>query len=317
MGFVRYNSNRKSGTKLLKPMGFEFTFELKGEPEPNYDNRIMRNAIHRLSNLFNDSNVHWDGGCIEISSPIFTYMEDVLEYYSKIKTSLGNKFIPKNKNSTGGGTHIHVGISSKPNSKFTMEDKRFRSNLMTLIWNRPWLTWGFQDPSDDISSQPICVKNPTDINNGDWRYNSIYKPHQIFIPGFEQELWTGRFIKNRNENGNVQYNLGEKGTSVRDTSYETVELRFFDTVESVEELEVFIKVANHLVKKALTEPREKIMPNKTYSELIKNLLTGKDLVKFKRFLKEVGVEYTTDKIRERAYLMNPRNSNKIETIMKP
>jgi hypothetical protein len=241
-------------------MGFEFTFEKKGftygyNYQPSIDNFELKKY-----------NAMDDDGCLEVRSPIFRYLEDVIEYYIQLKKDIGDTYIPKNPDSTGGGTHNHIGISNEIDGTLTKKDLIFRKNLLTLVWNRPWLTWAFQDPSDNGSSEPICLTNDS------------------------------RYILNVNS----ERSLGGKSCSVRDDSeYDTVELRFFDTVTSEQELKYHILTSNYLVKLALTKKGESLNIDLNDDKLYEMLVSGEGLREFRKFKKEAGiVGFSESKIKE-------------------
>ncbi len=284
MKYQLYPTTRKRGTILLRPMGFEFTFEKVGEPEDyNYEPTLthLRKIGYR----------GYDDNCLEINSPIFKFAEDVILFWKKLRKDLGKEFVPRNPTSTGGGTHIHVGM--KPDLKrlhLTGAEREFRKKFISVLWNRPWLTWAFQDPSDDYSSEPVCSKkyNLESLQNFD--YMEIASDNMDAL-----------------SKANLPYsycdnpNFGCKSESIRITNHlKTVELRFFDTVENEIELKTIIQVTNRLLEMATTLLDPEPITIKSVPKLYKMLTNGSALNQYKKFLQDGGIEHTFDKIRTRA-----------------
>lgn len=274
-----YKSHLKSGTKLLRPMGFEFTFEKKGRPFNHTHNKIEKSLSNKKYRIH-----HCDGG-IEINSPVFQYMEDVLKYWNKLNDICKkNNYIPKNKNSTGGGTHIHIGFSNKLNGF----DDEFVRKLGIICYNRPWLTWAFQDPSDNDSSEPICLF-PVYYKNIIKKFSHI---------GITTESTWGP------QTDYPYRNFGDKqctGTSIRTCEdNNTIEMRFFDTVCNESELKAHILATNYLIKLALRKRKEK-MKSFSKKQVYNMLIKGKALKEFNKFKIKAEIEYSNNNIIERAY----------------
>ena len=306
-----YNSKRKLGTELLRPMGFEFTFEKKEKQQSGFDYAPTLERLRQLGYRGYDDN------CLEINSPIFKYMEDVLDFWKKLVKDIGPGFVTRNDYSTGGGTHIHVGVN-KWNESLTHRDMDFRKKFIYLLWSMPWLTYAFQDPSDDYSSEPICQ---------DMRQLRYVKTYNIL----DCAIRNMKIIK---ENGGTPYScsdlnypsLGNKCTSVKiDEDYDTVELRFFDTVDKVDQLKNYILVANALINIAdwdlkfstMKVPTPKYIPKK---HLEQKLISGEFLKQYRDFMTKNVIDFSEDKILTRMSFCKqkmkakPINNKKINSL---
>lgn len=132
--------------KFKEKIGIEFTFEDPASDYGTITNKKLTRAIDLLSNINTYKDVHKDDGVLEVPSMPFFYLEDALATYENITNKLAPlKLVPKHPRSTGGGTHLNVSYSGN-----TVFKKIYRN--MGL---RPYLTWFFQNPEDNQTSEPI------------------------------------------------------------------------------------------------------------------------------------------------------------------
>lgn len=214
---------------LIRPMGFEFTFEKKmtwkDYRNSNYSYThsqfFLRGMGIPVSGGDND-------GCLEVHSPIMYWASDVVNYFSMVKKLLPESdFLTKNPWSTGGGMHIHVNLHPTKIGVKGEQSLLLGASLAKVCHNRPWLTPAFQNPRDDDSAEWISF---SEFTKG--------SPHS---PG----ILLG----------------GNKHKAIRfDDDLNTMEFRFFDNPKDKTELVTFLKVANSLLELALGE-EEKLVEN--------------------------------------------------------
>lgn len=252
--------------KLIRPMGFEFTFEKSFDVKEkkkcdNYKCYIQE--AQKLKKLKIHTQPGIDGGCLELSTPAFHHSHDVLNFFNIIKSTLPKEIVHKNPWSTGGGCHIHINLTQKLGQKIGHPDLDFLIKLGAVHHNRPFLTPALQDPYDDESSE--------------------------FIPFHQFFLINSTIILNVD-------GLGSKSVSIRyDETYKTLELRYFDTVADWKELEDHIKVANHILKLA-SEPKESLSDETVDDEFHRR--------EWNKFKKNANLKYLGDSKLEERLLFN-------------
>lgn len=225
--------------KLNRRMGLELSFEPKRVFKvPENEERFLRRKLNTLKSLGYKGYVDGEG-CLEINTPVFSYLDEALSFWDKLIGHLGDDMVTRRPDSTGGGLHIHIDQHAKNPKKV---DPVFLANVMGYVYQRPWTSWALQDPSDDNTSLPLAYDD------------------RVF----------GKLV------GGIR---GEEGfdkvhsVSPRDIAgSKTIELRFFDTCDSQEDLRNSILIANLICSRAMDNRGSAGRPYFDYSSNLRGFL---------------------------------------------
>jgi len=175
--------------------------------------------------------VSMDPGCIEIQSPVFHDWRPLLTYYARVAKSCEEAgLFREHPYHSGGGGHIHVGV----------DDWALIVAVTRDMANRPYLNWIFNDPLDDENASGMD-RHLDQISFRDIeRALRMRRAPQSWIRGARG--WDGderrRAVTYVAKMPIAKYGATPKSKShaVRHcTSLKTLEFRFFDAAESINE----------------------------------------------------------------------------------
>lgn len=206
---------------MFKPrFGIEFTFVGKTD---KLDNPYA--AADKLRRRKGLGRAHYDGGALEIPTPILGSVEEASSFYHNMLPqvrALGfvARRVDKLKDGsllyhgTGGG-HIHVELPKK-----IAERELIMVNLLRFVVDRPWLSWVFNEWMDDENSQAqVSNRSARQLLTGRYR---------IHAPEWAMGSTHSFFLALRQAGG--------KGHSLRfaqpSSTSRTAEFRFFDAPRS-------------------------------------------------------------------------------------
>ena len=95
--------------------------------------------------------VHPDPGVVEIPSSVLKGWNEVVEFYSLVmRRARRHSCRQESPHTTGGGGHIHISTRRWPEESEVVDDKT--NALQAYVTDRPWISWAFNDPSDNITA---------------------------------------------------------------------------------------------------------------------------------------------------------------------
>jgi hypothetical protein len=157
--------------------------------------------------------VYCDPGCVEIPSPILYSWKELEKFWNFWEPICeGHGLLRAPEHSTGGGGHIHISATEWEQIKIGRD-----------IASRPYLSWVFLHPSDDINATTIA--NWMDVR---WD-NERYQMPQWMEPGLTQKGWkerAGRNYGQYNQCYKEQYH-GHKESVVSMSNDQGIEFRAF------------------------------------------------------------------------------------------
>lgn len=240
--------------------------------------------------LLNYLDCHDDDKTLEVSSPYFKNWDDMKLFYEKLLNITQEMGLKLTSEYTGsGGGHIHVGIRNK----FKNNHRKlslFMINLVRDLSQRPYLNALFNEYIDTFNA------------NNFYKYKYSYNILKIKTAEKAINFHSGFYFGWNTKFNNILDKFSENTYVRGNSNYGTIEFRFFDMPRTTEELYKHIiflnKYLNYILQKTnKIELVEVLLSSK--KEFKEYCNSFKDINKtrkyFRRFLKEIGLEYDSYK----------------------
>lgn len=263
-------------------------------------------------------NCHNDGDALEISTPAFSNVEDLKNYYVKLQEQLRrlalahsfmsgkvDKLVYSRKDTVSGGGHIHVAIPKR-----IMKDPvwllLFLTNLFRDLNNRPYLNWMFNDWGNTQSAENFVHfrgkmneegyrgLDPVPANPNNWKKFDFLRLLYLKDPKVSKH-WKARDILSCFEiSKGYTAKVSDTYKSNEIVKPHTIEFRCFDTKKDLAEVESHADFVNSYLRyiEQKTRSGQLISPKIKSVEDIQALAKNDRCVgQFKNIIEELGLDY--------------------------